>query len=65
MCNIKQNSIITGCLCALGCEILYGWSYMFTKQATELASPFALLGWRFYGRLLFELNPQIRMQQHK
>lgn len=43
----KQNSILIGCLCALGCETLYGLSYMFTKQATELASAFALLGWRF------------------
>lgn len=43
----KQNSITIGCLCALACELLYGMSYMFTKQATDLASPFALLGWRF------------------
>lgn len=43
----KQNNILVGCLCALGCETLYGLSYMFTKQATELASAFALLGWRF------------------
>lgn len=47
MSNIRNNSILIGCLCALGCETLYGLSYMFTKQATELASPFALLGWRF------------------
>lgn len=43
----NRNDIITGCLCALGCETLYGLSYMFTKQATELASPLALVGWRF------------------
>ncbi len=43
----ERNNILTGCLCALGCETLYGLSYMFTKQATELASAFALLGWRF------------------
>ena len=47
MSSIKQNNILIGCLCALGCETLYGLSYMFTKQATELASPFALLCWRF------------------
>lgn len=45
--EVKGNNIIIGCLCALGCETLYGLSYMFTKQATELASPLALLGWRF------------------
>ena len=43
-----QNNVILGCLCALGCETLYGLSYMFTKQATEFASAFALLGWRFF-----------------
>ena len=43
----KRNDIITGCLCSLGCETLYGLSFMFTKQATELASPLALVGWRF------------------
>lgn len=47
MSDIKHNNVLTGCLCALGCETLYGLSYMFTKQATELASPFALWGWRF------------------
>ena len=43
-----QSNVILGCLCALGCETLYGLSYMFTKQATEFASAFALLGWRFF-----------------
>lgn len=43
----KQNSITIGCLCAIACEVLYGMSYMFTKQATDMANPFALLGWRF------------------
>ena len=45
---MKQNNVIVGCICALGCETLYGLSYMFTKQATEFASAFALLGWRFF-----------------
>lgn len=44
----RQNNAFTGCLCALGCEILYGLSYIFTKQATESVSAFALLGWRFF-----------------
>lgn len=43
----KKNQILVGCLCALGCEIFYGLSYVFTKVATQSASPFALLGWRF------------------
>lgn len=44
---MKQNKIILGSLCALGCETLFGLSYIFTKTATQNASPFALLGWRF------------------
>ena len=44
----KKNSGATiGCLCALGCEVLFGLSYAFTKTATDVASAFALLGWRF------------------
>lgn len=40
----KKDSSRTGSLCAIGCEALYGLSYLFTKGATEVASPFALLG---------------------
>lgn len=43
----EKKNILIGCLCALGCELLFGLSYMFTKQATNTASAFALLGWRF------------------
>ena len=42
----KKNALL-GCLCALGCETLFGFSYLFTKDATATASAFALLGWRF------------------
>lgn len=45
---IKQNHIVIGCLCALGCELLFGLSYIFTMTATQTASAFALLGWRFF-----------------
>lgn len=43
----KSNNLIIGCLCALGCEIFFGLSYVFTKQATDNASVLSLLGWRF------------------
>ncbi len=43
-----DNNFIMGNLCALGCEILYGLSYVFTKQATNSASWLGLLGWRFF-----------------
>lgn len=41
-----KNTLI-GCLCALSCEMLFGFSYLFTKNATASASAFALMGWRF------------------
>ncbi len=44
---MKSNDLITGSLCALGCETLYGLSYIFTRQATRTVSGLALLGWRF------------------
>lgn len=43
----KKNYVLIGCLCAVGCEVLYGMSFMFSKQATNLADTSALLGWRF------------------
>ena len=45
--NGKNSGVFIGCLCACGCEALFGLSYAFTKQATDAASPLALLGWRF------------------
>ena len=44
---MKTNDLVMGSLCALGCEVLYGLSYVFTKQATQAASVLSLLGWRF------------------
>lgn len=44
---MKKKSLIIGGFCAVGCEALYGLSYVFTKRATDHASVFALLGWRF------------------
>ena len=48
MNNKKKKDLIVGSLCALGCEALFGLSYIFTKQVTNLASPFVLMGWRFF-----------------
>lgn len=42
-----KKDILIGCLCAIGCELLFGFSYVFTKGTTGAASAFALLGWRF------------------
>ena len=51
--DTKSNNLITGCLCALGCEIFFGLSYIFTKQATDNASALSLLGWRFFIAFIF------------
>ena len=42
-----RKAFFTGCLCALGCEVLHGMSYAFTKQSTGSAGVFFVLGWRF------------------
>ena len=46
--NANTKNIITGCLCALGAATFYGFSFIFTRQAVNFASAFALLGWRFF-----------------
>lgn len=42
-----KNRVLLGCLCALGCETLFGLSYVFTRQVTADVSMLSLLGWRF------------------
>ena len=49
---MNKDKIIIGSSCAIGCEVLYGLSYIFTKQATANASSLALLGWRFLIAIL-------------
>lgn len=48
-----KNHILIGCLCALGCETIFGLSYIFVKQATNVAGAFAFLGWRFVIAAVF------------
>ena len=45
--TLPRRQLLFGCLCAIGCETLFGLSYLFTKDATGAATPLALLGWRF------------------
>ena len=42
----KKNDALKGCLCAVGCETLYGISYLFTRSAHG-AGVLALLCRRF------------------
>lgn len=45
--KIKREDLIIGSLAAFTCEVLYGLSYIFTKQVTADTSVLFLLGWRF------------------
>lgn len=46
---IKKPSgiVAVGVLCAIANEVLYGFSYLFTKQITGQVSAITLLSWRF------------------
>ncbi len=47
---------LLGCLSALGCETLFGLSYLFTKHITADVTVLALLSWRFFsGAVIFSL----------
>ncbi|KYP17288.1 hypothetical protein AKL14_01712 [Streptococcus parauberis] len=43
MTNNTKKDLIIGSLCAIGCEILFGLSYLFTKEAGQTASALAYL----------------------
>ncbi len=43
----RNRDIWIGCLSAIAGEMLFGFSFLFTKNAAAEASAFALLGWRF------------------
>lgn len=45
--NLKKQKILVGILAALGCEFLYGYSFIFTKSVSDDSSVMTLLGWRF------------------
>ena len=49
---MARNKNVTGILCSIGCSVVYGLSFLFSKQATNLASPLWLLGWRFVTAFL-------------
>ncbi len=50
--DTNRHNILLGCLSALGAQILYGMSFIFTRQAVAISSPLALLGWRFLTAFL-------------
>ena len=47
---------LLGCLSALGCETLFGLSFLFTKHITADVTVLELLSWRFFsGAVIFSL----------
>lgn len=38
---------IRGICCSIFCAVIFGFSYLFTKQITGMVTPVSLLGWRF------------------
>lgn len=48
----NENKIIIGCVSAAVCEILFGLSYLFTKQVTSQVNELTLLSWRFLVALI-------------
>ncbi len=45
---MKNKKMIIGMISAFLCETLYGSSYLFTKNALDVAGAFSILGWRFF-----------------
>lgn len=45
--SLKSSGTVLACLAAIMCEVLFGFSFLFTKNATNSVSPCDLLGWRF------------------
>jgi drug/metabolite transporter (DMT)-like permease len=53
---VKRKKTIQGVLCVIGCEILFGFAFLFTKEITNSVSPIDLLSWRFIiAFLLFSM----------
>ncbi len=44
---------VSGCICAFLCEMLFGLSYVFTKDITARVSALSLLSWRFITAFAF------------
>lgn len=44
---MKKNTILLGIIAAVLCETLFGFSYLFTKSVSQVASAWEILSWRF------------------
>ena len=59
MDDLQKHSLLTGCLCALGCESLYGLSYVFTKLATSAGADGSAPALAAFFRRYFGQIPEI------
>jgi drug/metabolite transporter (DMT)-like permease len=50
--SMKKEKIALGVVSAIACEVLFGFSYLFTKRITDAVSPMTLLSWRFVAAFL-------------
>jgi len=50
--SMKQEKKLTGILCAIACQVLFGFSFLFTKKITMSISPMVLLSWRFIAAFI-------------
>jgi len=48
-----KNKMLIGHLCAIICQVFFGFSYFFTKTSTGAVSAFTLLSWRFLVAFIF------------
>jgi drug/metabolite transporter (DMT)-like permease len=44
---MKKSGVTYGVVCAVACQVLFGFSFLFTKRVTLSISPMVLLSWRF------------------
>jgi len=44
---MKKSVVLHGVMCAVACQVLFGFSFLFTKKVTLSVSPMVLLSWRF------------------
>lgn len=48
----QKTGALPGILAAVGCEVLFGMSFIFTKHVTDSVRPLALLSWRYLAAFL-------------
>ncbi len=59
---LSQKRFLAGVLTAILCEIIFGFSFFFTKKTVSVVSPMDLLSWRFLvASLIFGIGALTRL----